>query len=130
MFCDAIAMIALPALHQGRTVLLGDAGYCPTFLSGMGASLGLLGAKVLSVALPTEGAAVERGLRQYEATLRPVIDHFQANAVQNVGNALPTGHLKNVVRSWVLHLLPPSLFAKHFEHQFDVEAGLLEGIVA
>jgi 2-polyprenyl-6-methoxyphenol hydroxylase-like FAD-dependent oxidoreductase len=129
VFCDSISMIDLPSLHRGRTVLLGDAGYCPTFLSGMGASLGLLGAKVLAVALPADGARAEEGLSQYGATMRPVIQHFQANALQNVDNALPTSHLKNVVRSWILHLLPPSLFARHFRHQFDVEAKLLHCVV-
>jgi 2-polyprenyl-6-methoxyphenol hydroxylase-like FAD-dependent oxidoreductase len=129
VFCDSITMIDLPSLHRGRTVLLGDAGYCPTFLSGMGASLGLLGAKVLSVELPTNGASVEEGLAHYAATMRPLIEHFQSNALQNVDNALPTSHLKSVVRGWVLHLLPPSLFARHFRHQFDVEASLLQGLV-
>jgi 2-polyprenyl-6-methoxyphenol hydroxylase-like FAD-dependent oxidoreductase len=129
VFCDSISMIDLPRLHRGRTVLLGDAGYCPTFLSGMGASLGLLGAKVLSVALPVDGASVEKGLLQYGDTMRPVIRHFQDNALQNADNALPTSHWKSVFRDWVLHLLPPALFARHFRHQFDVEARLLQGVV-
>jgi 2-polyprenyl-6-methoxyphenol hydroxylase-like FAD-dependent oxidoreductase len=133
VFCDSIAMITLPSLHRGRVVLLGDAGYCPTFLSGMGASLGLLGAKVLSVALGAEGADradLEQGLRRYGETMRPIVDHFQANALQNVGNALPTGHLKSVLQGWLLQLVPPSLFARHFRHQFDVEQGLLDGVVS
>jgi 2-polyprenyl-6-methoxyphenol hydroxylase-like FAD-dependent oxidoreductase len=129
VFCDSISMIDLPCLHRGRTVLLGDAGYCPTFLSGMGASLGLLGAKVLSVALPVDGAGVEKGLVQYGDTMRPVVRHFQDNALQNADNALPTSHWKSVFRGWVLHLLPPSMFARHFRHQFDVEARLLQGVV-
>jgi 2-polyprenyl-6-methoxyphenol hydroxylase-like FAD-dependent oxidoreductase len=129
VFCDSISMIALPSLHRGRTVLLGDAGYCPTFLSGMGASLGLLGAKVLSVSLPQDGAPVESALEQYTATMRPVVDHFQANALHNVDNALPVGHLKNVIRSWFVQLMPPPLFACHFRHQFEVEDTLLRDFV-
>jgi 2-polyprenyl-6-methoxyphenol hydroxylase-like FAD-dependent oxidoreductase len=130
VFCDSISMIDLPTLHRGRTVLLGDAGYCPTFLSGMGASLGLLGAKVLSTALPLSGADLARGLEQYGDAMRPVVEHFHANALQNVGDALPTSHLKSVFRSWILHLLPPSLLARHFRHQFDVEAKVLHGVVS
>jgi hypothetical protein len=95
----------------------------------MGASLGLLGAKVLSVTLPRDGAGIEPSLEQYGATMRPLVEHFQANALQNVGHALSTGHLTNVVRDWALHLLPPSLFAHHFRSQFDVEEKLLHGIV-
>jgi 2-polyprenyl-6-methoxyphenol hydroxylase-like FAD-dependent oxidoreductase len=122
-------MIVLPSRVRGRVVLLGDAGYCPTFLSGMGASLGLLGAKLLSLCLPVQGGDVAAGLKRYDDTLRPVVEHFQANAVANVGNALPTTHLQAVVRAWAMHLLPASLLARHFGKQFDVEEKLLRGIV-
>jgi hypothetical protein len=88
----------------------------------MGASLGLLGAKALALNLPN----VDR----YEAVMRPVVAHFHDTALENVNNALPTGHLKNVFRSWVLSLVPPSLFALHFRHQFDVEDELLRGLLA
>jgi 2-polyprenyl-6-methoxyphenol hydroxylase-like FAD-dependent oxidoreductase len=129
VFCDAVSMIVLASLVRGRVALLGDAGYCPTFLSGMGASLGLLGAKLLSLTLPLDGGAdVEHALKRYDETLRPVIAHFQANALANVDNALPTSHLKTVVRAWAMHLLPASLLAKHFGKQFEVEETLLQGI--
>jgi|HubBroStandDraft_2_1064218.scaffolds.fasta_scaffold104875_2 2-polyprenyl-6-methoxyphenol hydroxylase-like FAD-dependent oxidoreductase len=129
VFCDAVSMIVLPSRVRERVVLLGDAGYCPTFLSGMGASLGLLGAKLLSLCLPLQGGDVAAGLKRYDDTLRPVVEHFQANALANVDNALPTTHLKAVVRAWAMHLLPASLLARHFGKQFDVEEKLLHGIV-
>jgi 2-polyprenyl-6-methoxyphenol hydroxylase-like FAD-dependent oxidoreductase len=129
VFCDAVSMIVLPSLVRGRVVLLGDAGYCPTFLSGMGASLGLLGAKLLSMSLPAEGVEVEAGLRRYDDTLRPVIQHFQTTAVANADNALPSTHLKEVLLGWALHLLPPSLLARQFGKQFAIEENLLRGIV-
>jgi 2-polyprenyl-6-methoxyphenol hydroxylase-like FAD-dependent oxidoreductase len=129
VFCDAVSMIVLRSRVRGRVVLLGDAGYCPTFLSGMGASLGLLGAKLLSVALPVDGADVAEGLKRYDETLRPVIEHFQANALANVGRALPSSHMEVVVRAWAMHLLPAGVLARHFGKQFAVEERLLRGIV-
>lgn len=38
-------MINSPTLVDSNVVLLGDAGYCPIALSGMGASLSIYGAK-------------------------------------------------------------------------------------
>ena len=110
-------------------VLLGDAGYCPTFLSGMGASLGLLGAKVLSQSLPMDGADLEPGLQRYDERMRPVVQHFQATAAANVDNALPSTHLREVLLGWAMHLLPPSLMARQFGKQFAIEEKLLHGIV-
>jgi 2-polyprenyl-6-methoxyphenol hydroxylase-like FAD-dependent oxidoreductase len=128
VFCDAVSMIVLPSLHRGRVVLVGDAGHCPTFLSGMGASLGLLGAKLLAQSLGATGD-VDAALSAYDEKLLPLVKHFQHNAVSNVGNLLPSSHLKEVLMGWALHLLPPSLMAKQFGKQFAVEEKLLQGIV-
>jgi 2-polyprenyl-6-methoxyphenol hydroxylase-like FAD-dependent oxidoreductase len=127
VFCDTVSMIDLPSLAKERVAFLGDAGYCPTFLSGMGASLALLGAKVLASSL-AEG--VDAGLRKYDVTMKPVIAHFQANAATNVDNALPSSHLKGVLRDWIMHLLPPSFVAKQFGRQFDVEEKLLRAVLS
>jgi 2-polyprenyl-6-methoxyphenol hydroxylase-like FAD-dependent oxidoreductase len=127
VFCDTVSMIELPSLANERVAFLGDAGYCPTFLSGMGASLALLGAKVLARSL---GDGVDAGLRNYDQTMKPLIAHFHANAVKNVDNALPTSHLKGLIRDWVMHLLPPAFVAKQFGKQFDVEEKLLRGALS
>lgn len=129
VFCDAVSRIMLPSLYRGRVVLLGDSGYCPTFLSGMGASLGLLGAKVLSRSLSKNVVDVEAALRHYDERMRPVVDHFQATAITNAENALPSTHLREVLTGWVMHLLPPSLIARQFGKQFAIEQELLAGLV-
>jgi 2-polyprenyl-6-methoxyphenol hydroxylase-like FAD-dependent oxidoreductase len=126
VFCDTVSMIELPSLMKERIAFLGDAGYCPTFLSGMGASLALLGAKAIATSL---GDGIDEGLRRYDETMKPVIAHFHANALKNVDNALPTSHLKGVVRDWLMHLMPPGVAAKLAGKQFDVEEKLLRGIV-
>ena len=61
---------------QGRTVLLGDAGYCPTPVSGVGTSVALVGAYVLAGEL-----AAHRHHRDafaaYERVLRPYVEQAQ-----------------------------------------------------
>jgi 2-polyprenyl-6-methoxyphenol hydroxylase-like FAD-dependent oxidoreductase len=127
-FFDSVAMIRLPELARGRVVFMGDAGHCPTFLSGMGASLGLLGAKVLHDAL-AQSPDVAAALTRYGAVMMPVAHHFQHNAENNVKLALAENPLKIALRDWLIHLVPPSLAALGWARQFDVEEKLLHGIV-
>jgi 2-polyprenyl-6-methoxyphenol hydroxylase-like FAD-dependent oxidoreductase len=47
-YFDQIAQVHTPELSRGRVVLLGDAGYSPSPLTGLGTSLALVGAYVLA----------------------------------------------------------------------------------
>ncbi|MEU9471788.1 FAD-dependent monooxygenase [Streptomyces avermitilis] len=47
-YCDAMAQIRMDHWSRGRVALLGDAGYCPSPLTGQGTSLALVGAHVLA----------------------------------------------------------------------------------
>ncbi|KAG6041196.1 hypothetical protein E4U41_005686 [Claviceps citrina] len=65
---------------QGRVVLLGDAGFCPSSLSGMGTSAAMVGAYVLAGEIARRhGRDVEAALAAYDATLRPYIDMVQGS---------------------------------------------------
>lgn len=88
-FIDKMGMVHTSNLVNDRMVLLGDAGYCPTALSGMGASLSIYGAKALAhfIALDTDdlGAACQK----YNQLMQPVITKFQNNAKNNALSFLP-----------------------------------------
>ena len=72
---DSTAQVHLPAWSRGRVVLLGDAAWCPTPLTGLGTSLALVGAYVLAGEL---GAAdPPTALRRYEEVLRPYVTNAQ-----------------------------------------------------
>src|SRR3954452_9890787 len=66
---DSNTQVHLPAWSRGRVVLLGDAAWSPTPLTGLGTSLALVGAYVLAGEL----AAVDlpTALHRYEEVLRP-----------------------------------------------------------
>jgi 2-polyprenyl-6-methoxyphenol hydroxylase-like FAD-dependent oxidoreductase len=128
VFCDAVSQIVLPSLHRGRVVLLGDAGHCPTFLSGMGASLGLLGAKVLARSL-ADTTTLAEALARFDDAILPVVRHFQATAVTNARGALPSSHVGEVLLAWLLHFAPPSFMAAQFGKQFAIEEKLLRGLL-
>jgi 2-polyprenyl-6-methoxyphenol hydroxylase-like FAD-dependent oxidoreductase len=51
LFFDTVSQIRLPSWSSGRVALLGDAAYAPSFLTGQGSSLALVGAYMLAGAL-------------------------------------------------------------------------------
>ncbi|SDS11667.1 FAD-dependent monooxygenase [Microlunatus soli] len=76
LFFDVISQIRMPRWASGRLVLLGDAAYAPSFLTGQGSSLALVGGYVLAGELATAGdhqTAVER----YEKLVRPFVEQNQ-----------------------------------------------------
>ncbi|MFD9407502.1 FAD-dependent monooxygenase [Streptomyces sp. NPDC059989] len=84
-YCDAMAQIHMDHWSRGRVVLLGDAGYCPSPLSGQGTSLALVGAHVLAQELPRPGADHRAAFARYEERMRPYVELNQALATENAG---------------------------------------------
>lgn len=75
-YLDAIVQVKMEHWSHGRVVLVGDAGYCPSPLTGLGTSLGLVGAYVLAGEVgSTEDLSV--GLQRYEQRLRPYVRQGQ-----------------------------------------------------
>ncbi|MET9231159.1 FAD-dependent monooxygenase [Lentzea sp. NPDC003310] len=77
LFFDTVSQIRMPRWSSGRVALVGDAAYAPSFLTGQGSSLALVGAYVLAGNMDDFGA--------YESTIRPFVEANQ-NLV-DVGNA-------------------------------------------
>lgn len=87
---EEMAQVRLPRWSRGRVVLLGDAGYCPTSLTGLGTSLALVGAHVLAgelAAADDHRTAFER----YERVLRPYVDRAQQLPPGGVDGFAPRG---------------------------------------
>jgi 2-polyprenyl-6-methoxyphenol hydroxylase-like FAD-dependent oxidoreductase len=85
-YLDPMAQVRLDRWFQGRVVLLGDAGYCPTPLTGLGTSLALVGAYILAGELAgasehttaaTDEAAIQGALERYETLMRPYVEEGQ-----------------------------------------------------
>jgi 2-polyprenyl-6-methoxyphenol hydroxylase-like FAD-dependent oxidoreductase len=69
-------------------VLVGDAAYAPSFLSGQGSSLALVGAYVLAGELATH-ADSSKAFTAYERITRPFNEANQALAARGGGLLLP-----------------------------------------
>ncbi|WP_327000207.1 FAD-dependent monooxygenase [Dactylosporangium sp. NBC_01737] len=84
-YFDAMAQIRMDSWSAGRVTLLGDAGYCPSPLSGQGTSLALVGAYVLADALARHGGDYVAGFEDYERRMRQFVTLNQALATENPG---------------------------------------------
>jgi 2-polyprenyl-6-methoxyphenol hydroxylase-like FAD-dependent oxidoreductase len=84
-YFDAMAQVRMGSWSTGRVALLGDAGYCPSPLSGQGTSLALVGAYVLADTLASSGGDHRAGFERYERRMREFVALNQALATENPG---------------------------------------------
>jgi len=73
-YFDIAAQVDMPAWSNDRVVLVGDAGYCPSPMSGQGSSLALIGAYVLAGELAAAAGDHRQAFAAYERLLRPFIE--------------------------------------------------------
>lgn len=88
LFFDVVSQIHLPSWHRGRVALVGDAAYAPSFMSGQGSSLSLVGAYVLAGELATH---TDHGVAfaAYEQVLREFVRRNQALATAGGSTVAP-----------------------------------------
>lgn len=88
-YATEIAQVKMPNLYRGRTVLLGDAGYCPSSFTGKGTTLSLIGAYILAGELTRHGNDVGTALKAYEEKMQPPIDECQKLPPGAAGGFMP-----------------------------------------
>ena len=76
-YTTSVAQVKVDTWSKGRVVLLGDAGYCPSVLTGLGTTASLVGAYVLAGELARHGDNVGAALESYETVLRPYVEKVQ-----------------------------------------------------
>lgn len=99
-YCDAMAQIRMDHWSRGRVALLGDAGYCPSPLSGQGTSSALVGAYVLADCLAQADGDHSAAYSRYEQRMRPFVILNQALATENPGGPASeesVAHAKNAL---------------------------------
>jgi 2-polyprenyl-6-methoxyphenol hydroxylase-like FAD-dependent oxidoreductase len=84
LFFDTAGQIRMPHWSSGRVALVGDAAYAPSFLTGQGSSLALVGAYMLANALAANRdhtaafAAYERDVREFVTMNQALVDNGAA----------------------------------------------------
>jgi 2-polyprenyl-6-methoxyphenol hydroxylase-like FAD-dependent oxidoreductase len=99
-YFDVAAQICMARWSQGRVVLVGDAGYCASPMSGQGTSLALIGAYVLAGELAAASGANQAAFDQYEKEMRPFVTLNQALGIKSA-NLMKSKEKKNVLM-WLL----------------------------
>lgn len=87
LYFDRVSQMVVPEWHRGRSVLLGDAAFCPSLLAGEGTGLAMTGACVLAAELARADWSV--ALPGYEAQMRPFIEAKQKSARAFAGTFAP-----------------------------------------
>ncbi|MFJ1459336.1 FAD-dependent monooxygenase [Nocardia sp. N2S4-5] len=88
-FFTSASQIHLPSWHRGRVVLVGDAGYCPAYLSGRGTSLALTGARFLAEEFERSGDDHAVAFARYEIRQRPHVTLAQQRVERGRDRIVP-----------------------------------------
>ena len=129
IFSDKMGMVHSENLVNGRMVLLGDAGYCPTALSGMGASLSIYGAKALTHFINQQPENISVALKHYNDCLKPVIEKFQNNAKKNATSFLPHTKFKHFIFNLLFRIIPQSLISLRMSRELGLTVNQKEFVL-
>jgi 2-polyprenyl-6-methoxyphenol hydroxylase-like FAD-dependent oxidoreductase len=108
---DRIRLVPPTQVASGRVALLGDAGYCPSFLSGNGAALAMVGAYCLARYL-RDYNELEPALAAYQARIVPFAAGYQANANRLRSTLFEHSAWKNALRRFAIRYMPSAAYAR------------------
>jgi 2-polyprenyl-6-methoxyphenol hydroxylase-like FAD-dependent oxidoreductase len=109
LFFDTVSQIRMPRWSSGRVALVGDAAYAPSFLTGQGTSLALVGAYMLAGSLADRDhvagfAAYERNTREFVTVNQEQVGEGDATLFPTTARALEQRN--DMLRK--LSTMPPS----------------------
>ncbi|MEU0298722.1 FAD-dependent monooxygenase [Streptomyces sp. NPDC006175] len=129
---DSAHQVEMDTWHTDRIVVLGDAAWCLTLYSGMGASIALAGADLLGTLLQRNPGNATRALREWDQKLRPFMALQQRSArTEGLPTFVPQTRKDMVVRTAMQRVLTnrtgkkvvSALMAKAFkEMSIDIAA--------
>ncbi|TCK20429.1 FAD-dependent monooxygenase [Pseudonocardia endophytica] len=119
LYLESMGQVRMSSWSTGRVVLVGDAGYCPTPLTGLGTSLALVGAYVLAGELAGASTHAE-AFAGYERVLRPYVTQAQELPPSGVDGYAPRGALRvrtmrasmRWAQRWPMRPMMDRIFAK------------------
>jgi 2-polyprenyl-6-methoxyphenol hydroxylase-like FAD-dependent oxidoreductase len=94
LFFDVVSQIHMPHWSAGRVALVGDAAQAPSFLTGQGSSMALVGAYMLAGALATTPdhttafTAYERSIREFVRLNQALVTEGNASLFPSTPEAL------------------------------------------
>ena len=101
---DSVHQVRMPNWRAGRVVLVGDAAWCLTLYSGVGASMAMKGGYELGEALASPAGDIGAMLSKWEGVLRPLVDKERRTVWFKSQIFTPSNVFMSVLRRIVLRL--------------------------
>ena len=101
-YFDSVSQIQMPVWSRGRTVLLGDAAFCPSLLAGEGAAFAMTGAYILAGELNRTQGDHLAAFKSYEEKLRGFIESKQQRAEHFAASFAPATQFGLRMRDLIL----------------------------
>jgi 2-polyprenyl-6-methoxyphenol hydroxylase-like FAD-dependent oxidoreductase len=118
VFWEELGQVEMDSWSTGRVVLLGDAAWCPSPISGLGTSAALVGAYVLAGELARAGGDHKAAFAAYETVLRPYVKEAQQLPPGGVNGFVPASRLMIAMRvqttRWMTRWPLRNVVAKEF----------------
>lgn len=105
LYFDAVKQIRIPQWRRGCVLLVGDAAYCPSLLSGEGSGFAMAGAYLLAGELARAAGDFRKASAAYESRFRPFVVGKQKSAARLAGQFAPRSRLALRARDVAMHLL-------------------------
>ena len=105
-YFDSVSQVRLDSWSAGRVALVGDAGYCPSPLSGQGSSLALVGAYVLASELHAADGDYRDAFAGYQRRLRDFVERNQQIATGNAKRFTPTSRRQIWLQNQGIRAMP------------------------
>ena len=119
IYLDSVTQIIMPTWSGNRVVLVGDAAYCLTLISGQGASMAMGGAYMLAEEL-SRSQDYQTAFANYENRLRPHVEEMGQKARKFAPSFVPSSHFRIQLINLILRLTFISLVARFVGKQFNV----------
>ncbi|RAK85740.1 oxidoreductase [Aspergillus costaricaensis CBS 115574] len=114
-YYDAVSQVKMDSWSKGRVVLLGDAGYCASPISGLGTTLAFSAAYKLAGYLQPyikgESLDLSCALAQYDEQMRPIVEE-----AQQLAPGMP--HLINPETAWGIWTMRSLILALSYTRAF------------
>lgn len=104
LYFDSVSQIRMSKWTKDRVSLIGDAAHCAAFLSGMGSSLAMTGARILAEELSSAADNYQAAFQQYENRHKPVVEKIHASVPFTAGMFIPKSHIGIGLRNTLLRI--------------------------
>ncbi len=105
-YLDSVSQVRMSSWSAGRVTLVGDAGYCPSPLSGQGSSLALVGAYVLASELSAADGDHRDAFARCQQRMQDFVERNQQIANGNAKRFTPTSRRQIWLQNQGIRALP------------------------